>query len=347
MRLLPEWAPQEAIILAWPDANTDWCEWLGEVQNTYIDIICAINRNDTPVILLVKAEEIDDLSRRLPESARVLLVKSDYNDTWVRDYGFLTCQSGNGNVPVSFTFNGWGNKFDATRDNEVNTAYLSKLCTHSLVEVDAVVEGGALEINGAGCLLSTQMCLENPERNGDFSIEKYESIFTKYLGATETHILQNGHLEGDDTDGHIDTLVRYTPEGNIVVQTAFNRPEDAHFEGLNALKQECADLFPKVKIYELALPAIYNDAGERLPASYANYLISNNCVFAPIYGEPEDAQNIENLENAYPGFVIVPINCRSLVEQFGSLHCISMQVPTNTLLQEVISLMLKGVNLYE
>lgn len=347
MRLLPEWAPQEAIILAWPDANTDWKDWLNEVQTTYLDIIRAINQNDTPVILLVKPEEIGEVTSRLPPTARVLLVKSDYDDTWVRDYGFLTCQSDKGNVPVSFTFNGWGNKFDASRDNNVNAAYLSKLCTNSLVEVDTVVEGGALEIDAAGCLLSTRMCLENPERNADFSAEQYSALFLKYLGATQTHILNNGHLEGDDTDGHIDTLVRFTPHGDLVIQTAFNVPEDPHYGGLLTLKQECEELFPTAQIFELALPTIYNANNERLPASYANYLISNNCIFAPIYGEKEDKQNIECLEHAYPEFDIIAIDCRYLVEQFGSLHCISMQVPTNTLKQELHGVMSEGVTLYE
>lgn len=350
-RLLPEWYPQEAILLSWPDAQTDWANWLSEVQNTYIDIISAINRHSCPVILLVRQEQIPLVESMLPASSNVLLVPADYNDTWLRDYGFLTCQFDSAMYPVSFCFNGWGDKFDANKDNRVNSSYLAELCQHSLVEHDLVLEGGALEINDEGILLSTELCLSNPKRNGALDLRSYQQAFAKTLGATNSLILQNGHLEGDDTDGHIDTLVRFTPENNVVIQTAYNRPDDPHFAGLNALVEECRKRLTEATarepvIFQLPLPFIQNSEGDRLPASYANFLISNQQIFAPIYDQPEDQAALETLAKAYPQFNIVPINCHALVQQYGSLHCISMQIPKGTLKPEFIQKAQSGVSVY-
>lgn len=346
LTLLPEWQPQEAVILAWPDAQTDWAQWLNEAQQTYLDLIAAINRHSCPVILLLRSEQIPLLQSRLPQTAQVLLVPADYNDTWVRDYGFLTCLAGENMQPVSFQFNGWGNKFKADKDNQINTSVLSALCRQSILENDWVLEGGAVEINAEAVLLSTAFCLSNPERNGALSLSEYQQRFAKALGASQTLILENGHLEGDDTDGHIDTLVRFTPDNNLVIQAANNRPEDSHYSGLSALVEECQQHFPKRDLFCLPLPLICNQEGERLPASYANFLISNGAVFAPMYGQPEDAQALEVLAMAYPQFRIVPVNCQALVQQYGSLHCISMQVPTQTLKSDILSQAQSGVSVY-
>lgn len=346
-RLLPEWVSQEAILLSWPDAQTDWADWLEDVQNTYISLINKLNTYSCPVILLARPEQIPLLQERLHPSSSVMLLPADYNDTWIRDYGFLTCELSGHRYPVSFTFNGWGNKFDASKDNRVNCAYLADMCRKQLTEFDLVLEGGALEINGDGLLLSTELCLTNPERNGDMTLASYEKRFAEQLGAKRTIILKHGHLEGDDTDGHIDTLVRFTPKNHLVIQTAFNRPEDSHFQGLNDLRNECQQQLPDSEIFELPLPHIVNKEGDRLPASYANYLLSNKHVFAPVYDEAEDNLAIQTLEKAYPDYKVIPVNCRALVEQYGSLHCISMQVPTNTLKPEIIEQLNRGVTVYE
>ena len=344
LQLLPEWVKQEAVILAWPDQDTDWRPWLANVRQVYITIIQALNAANTGVILLVKAAEVNACKALLAADAKVLLLVADYNDTWVRDYGFLTCASTAGMQPLEFTFNGWGDKFDARKDNLANRNYLASLCQLPLITVDLVAEGGALEIDEAGHLLSTQFCLSNPKRNGDLSLEKYRDIFKHYLGASHVSIFENGHLEGDDTDGHIDTLVRFTLDKGLVVQSAFNRPDDHHFAGLAALVEECQAALPEHKIFELPLPEIYNPDGDRLPASYANYLICNQHVLCPVYQQPEDQQAMDIMQQAYPDFTIVPINCLPLVQQFGSLHCISMQVPQNTLKPEIVQQLNAGVS---
>lgn len=344
MQLLPEWAKQEAIILAWPDKDTDWRRWLDSVRQVYLNIIQALNTANTPVILLIKDSEMANCKAMLAPNAKVLLLATQYNDTWVRDYGFLTCQSEQGLQPVEFTFNGWGDKFDATKDNLVNRNTLAALCQQPLISIDLVAEGGALEIDENGHLLSTQFCLSNPKRNGDLSFKRYTEIFKQALGASKVSIFEHGHLEGDDTDGHIDTLVRFTLDKGLVIQSAFNRPADAHFAGLAALVAECQKALPHHKIFELPLPEIFNAEGDRLPASYANYLICNEHVLCPVYQQPEDELAITIMQQAYPQYKIVPLNCLPLVQQFGSLHCISMQVPVNTLKTNIVSRLNEGVS---
>jgi agmatine deiminase len=344
VQLLPEWAPQEAVILAWPDQDTDWQPWLNDVRAVYLQIIAALNAANTGVILLIKQGEVAHCQSMLGEQAKVLLLLADYNDTWVRDYAFLTCQSEQGLQGVEFVFNGWGNKFDASKDNRVNQHYLAQLCRLPIHTIDLVTEGGALEIDDQGHLLSTEFCLSNPQRNGTLGMEQYKALFAQHLGAKRTSIFVEGHLEGDDTDGHIDTLVRFTPDQGLVVQSAFNRPDDSHFAGLSALVAECKMALPEHTIFELPLPHIVNAEGERLPASYANFLINNQQILCPVYQQAEDMLAMQIMQQAYPKHKIVPINCLSLVQQFGSLHCISMQVPVNTLRPDMLQRLNSGVS---
>lgn len=344
LSLLPEWAEQEAVILAWPHANTDWQPWLSDVQLTYISLINAINAADAIVILLCREQEIGLIKSLVPYRSNVICTPCDYNDTWVRDYAFLSCESPNGNVPLNFLFNGWGQKFDARKDNEINNNTLAALCQLPMRNIDIVLEGGALEIDQNQHLLSTKSCLFNPLRNADLDEQSYLAVFKEQLGATQTSIFEHGHLEGDDTDGHIDTLVRFTPLHGLVIQGAYNRPSDNHFEGLFKLRMECQQAFPTHAIYELPLPYIINEDGDRLPASYANFLICNKSVLFPVYQQEEDSEALEIIQTAFPNHTIVPINCATLVQQFGSLHCITMQVPTNTLRPEVIEQGQNGVS---
>ena len=349
-QLLPEWTQQEAVILVWPDEDTDWQPWLDAVQNVYLQIIGSLNQADTGIVLLVRKDEIKNCLNclnNLKISSQVLIVDAQFDDTWIRDYGFLSCVDGSRMQPVEFVFNGWGKKFDATKDNQVNQNVLSQLCQQPIKSIDLVVEGGALEIDQNGTLLSTELCLTNPKRNGNKSVASYQLDFEQFLGTKKNIILRNGHLDGDDTDGHIDTLVRFTPDNGLVIQSSFNRPDDSHFEGLSALVKECQHIFPTHKIFELPLPYVVNLQGDRLPASYANFLISNQHILCPIYLQTEDKLALQVMQHAFPNFTIVPINCLPLVQQFGSLHCISMQIPCGILKPEILQSIANGVSVYE
>ncbi|MFC3122286.1 agmatine deiminase family protein [Agaribacter flavus] len=334
--LMPEWADIEAVVLAWPHANSDWSPWLDDARRTYVQLISSINSTGATVLLLCHEDELGLVKSMVPMHSKVLIVVTSYNDTWTRDYVFLTCESSNGNVPVEFVFNGWGNKFNANLDNQVNKT-LASLCQNPLISCNTVLEGGAIEVDQNHELLTTASCLFNPERNGDMPEQAYRDCFKTYLGSEQTHIFQHGHLIGDDTDGHIDTLVRYTPLRGLVIQSAYNRPTDPHFEGLFKLKQEVQSKFPDYVLYELPLPALTNKHGERLPASYANFLICNRTVIAPVYQQEEDKEALEVLAKAFPNYKIVAIDCSVLVQQFGSLHCITMQIPENTLRPDILS----------
>ena len=341
--LLAEWHPQEAVILAWPDSSTDWAPWLAEVRSVYKSLIKAINEARCAVILLIKPQDIPSAKTYLKELESVVLVSADYNDTWVRDYAFLTLSDGEKNKAVEFKFNGWGNKFDASKDNAVNQNFLANLLVHPVQAIPIVCEGGAIEIDGQGNLLSTSLCLLNPQRNGDTSKEDYAKIFSNFLGAKTNHFFEHGHLIGDDTDGHIDTLVRFTPDHGIVIQTAFNRGDDPHFSGLENLKNEVEKAFPDHQIFTLPLPKILNEDGERLPASYANFLICNDYLLCPVYQCEEDEAALALLSQAFPRHTILDIDCSVLIRQFGSLHCITMQVPVGTLKQTITQIFSSGV----
>ncbi|MBT1451195.1 agmatine deiminase family protein [Glaciecola sp. XM2] len=342
LTLLPEWARQEAVVLAWPHGQSDWLPWLDQARATYVELITAINAAGAAVILLCDDSEYGIAKSMISMHARVLIVKASYNDTWTRDYVFVTCESEAGNTPVEFTFNGWGQKFNAQKDNEINKT-LAPFCQQALITCATVLEGGAIEIDQNQILMTTASCLYNPKRNGDMDDASYTSMFSDYLGAQQTFIFKHGHLEGDDTDGHIDTLARFTPLRGIVMQSAFNRPQDPHFSELNALRNEIQSTFADYSLFELPLPHMTNAEGDRLPASYANFLICNQTILAPIYNQPEDAVAIEVLQKAFANYKIVPIDCSVIVHQFGSLHCITMQIPHNTLKPDILERVNNGV----
>jgi agmatine deiminase len=341
--LLSQWAEQEAVILAWPHAGTDWADNLDNTRQTYLALINAINIANAVVVLLCPQDEIEALTSVLGTSNQILIVPANYNDTWVRDYAFLTVCDNQHNYPMSFTFNGWGQKFDAALDNQINIK-LAELCQRTLIVNPKVLEGGAIEIDENQHLLTTASCLYNPKRNGYMREDEYRTLFADYLGAKKVTIFNHGHLEGDDTDGHIDTLARFTPLMGIVLQGADNRPHDPHFAALFKLQYEVSQVLPRHKIYSLPLPLVVNQYGERLPASYANYLILNKHILMPIYGHDEDASALAIVQSAYPNYKILPILCASLVQQNGSLHCVSMQVPTNTIKIEIIEKAQSGVS---
>ena len=335
LTLMPEWAEIEAVVLAWPHEKTDWAACIDDARVTYTRLIQAINSTGAVVVLLCRECDIGVIKSFLSPRQSVLLVCVDYNDTWTRDYVFLTCSSEQGNTPVDFVFNGWGEKFNAQQDNLVNQS-LSRICRRAMQSCPLVVEGGALEIDENQTLLSSASCLYNPKRNGAMSNDAYARMFAQYLGASKIVIFEYGQLEGDDTDGHIDTLVRFTPLMGIVMQHAKNRPADPHFDELSKLHTEIELNFPLHTIYTLPLTEVFNEKRQRLPASYANFLICNRHILAPIYQQEEDREALRVLANAFPNYKIIAIDCTTLIKQFGSLHCVTMQIPQETIMPDIL-----------
>ena len=339
-RFPAEWEPQSAILIAWPHEGTDWEERLGEVENTYVALVAAITRFQ-PVVICVPDDDVETYAEMRLRSNRVDMdkvrfVQLPYDDTWLRDSGPITLVSGTGHggaaefTLLDFRFTGWGGKFEASHDD----ALIEALDTRGVFrraareEIDFALEGGAIETDGAGTLLTTWRCLH--ERHPEASREDLAERLCGWLQQERVLWLDHGYLEGDDTDAHIDTLARFAPDDAIVFQ-ACDDPTDSHFAELQAMAREIAtlrtDTGQPYRLFPLPWPKPITDNGRRLAASYANFLIINGAVLMPAYGDDADDAAAGVLAQAFPGREIVQIPCRSLIWQNGSLHCLTMQLP--------------------
>jgi agmatine/peptidylarginine deiminase len=335
LRFPAEWEPQSAILLAWPHAGTDWAERLAEVEETYIALVAAITRFGRAIVC-VGDDDVEAYARARLSSARidmerVRFVTVPYDDTWLRDTGPVTLREGRGFRLLDFRFTGWGGKFGASEDDRlVQRLHAAGLFRDAeRQQVDFALEGGAIETDGAGTLLTTWRCLG--ERHPDVPRDALATRLAGWLGQDRVLGLEHGYLEGDDTDAHVDTLARFAAPDAIVFQ-ACDDPADPHHDELAAMAAELAALRTRegapYRLFPLPWPQPIRDGGgRRLAASYANFLIVDGAVLAPSYDDPADARAREVLENAFPGREIVQVPCRPLIWQNGSLHCITMQLP--------------------
>ena len=333
-RFPAEWESQSAVLIAWPHEDTDWADRLGEVEDTYIALVAALARQ-TRVVICVANEDLQTYAEARLRSARVDLsrvrfVEVEYDDTWLRDSGPITLRTPDGFRLLDFRFTGWGGKFEASRDDEL----VERLFEHGLFEraerdpIDFALEGGAIETDGAGTLLTTWQCLH--ERHPALDRETLGARLAGWLEQDRVLWLDHGYLEGDDTDAHIDTLARFAP-GDAIVFQACDDPNDAHYEELRAMANDIAALRTKdgkpYRLFPLPWAKPILDEERRLAASYANYLIVDGAVLMPAYGDVADDAAAAVLREAYPGRDIVQVPCRALIWQNGSLHCITMQLP--------------------
>jgi agmatine/peptidylarginine deiminase len=333
-----EWAEQDAIMLTWPNSGTDWAENLDEAEHTYISMATEILKHQK---LLIVCNNIPHVRQFFPigQQQNIRIYELPYNDTWARDHGPITT-IGQGKFYINdFGFNGWGNKFDASLDNLITEGLFNQNAFRTEVRYnnlrDFILEGGSIESDGNGTILTTSACLLNPNRNPWFSKTDIELKLAEVLGTQRILWLNHGHLEGDDTDSHIDTLARFCNENTIAYVKCPNS-SDTHFEDL-ALMEAQLKTFTRLNggPYRLVpLPMvspICNQEGERMGATYANFLIINKAVLVPVYGVPEDNLALEILSGVFPDREIVGINCLPLIKQNGSLHCITMQIPKGLL----------------
>ena len=334
VRFPAEWEPQSAILIAWPHAGTDWADRLGEVEETYIALVQAITRFQ-PVVVCVADDDIETyaemrLRSNRVDMARVRFVTVAYDDTWLRDSGPITLRDGAGFRLLDFRFTAWGGKFEAGRDDLLVEALAAQglFGDAARQRVDFALEGGGIETDGAGTLLTTWHCLH--ERHPDATREQLSAQLADWLHQDRVLWLDHGALEGDDTDAHIDTLARFAP-GDAIVFQACDDEADSHYADLKAMADEIAALRTRdgrpYALFPLPWAKPVIDEGRRLAASYANFLIVNGAVLMPAYGDPADAAAAAVLAQAFPGREIVPVPCRPLIWQNGSLHCITMQLP--------------------
>ncbi len=333
-RFLPEWHPQWGVLLAWPDPDTDWADHLAEAEKCYLDLLAALLDHEH-VLLVCRNDTLHNRIQRLVaqrglSAERLRLVIADYNDTWARDFGPLAIEHDDAIELLDYTFTGWGGKFDADKDNTLNRRLEWLPALH---RQDLVLEGGAVDTDGQGNLLTTRHCLRNPNRNPSLSEEELTNLLKEQLGVKDIWWLDHGELEGDDTDAHVDTLARFV-DARTIAYVQCQDSNDSHFPSLQRMEQELQSLAHSHHLTLVPLPlpeAQYSREGERLPATYANFLITNEKILLPVYGCETDQAAIDALRAVAGGRTVTPINCRVLIEQHGSLHCVTMQLPQGAL----------------
>ncbi len=336
-RLPAEWEDQDGILLAWPHIQSDWEPVLDLVEPVFAEIIAAISRYERVLLIVPEADAaLSGLSETGTRLDRVTCVALPTNDTWARDFGPITVYEDGAAVLLDYGFNGWGLKFAANLDNRLNSALAEKGLFHSrMLTMPLVLEGGSIESDGDGTLLLTSECLLNRNRNPHLSKESIESALSTQLGTDHFLWLNNGYLAGDDTDSHIDTLARLCPNDTILF-VACDDPADEHFQALAAMKAELESFRTKsgvpYRLIPLPLPAEHKGMnGERIPATYANFLIINGAVLMPTYNCMYDEEALASAGTAFPDRDIIGIDCSSIIHQHGSLHCLTMQLPKGTL----------------
>lgn len=331
-KILPaEWNKQAFVQLTWPHAGTDWAYMLEEVTACFVQIAREICKRQQ---LLIVCADKNQICRHFSanELENIVFFETQTNDTWARDHGAICVFENNKPVVYDFTFNGWGMKFAANYDNLITgklakagflNAYAYRNC------LDFILEGGSIESDGAGTLLTTAPCLLSDNRN-NAEKEVIEQKLKDYFGAKQVLWLNHGYLAGDDTDSHVDTLARLCPN-NTIAYVKCDDKADEHYEALLQMENELKSFKTlEGESYRLIpLPmadAVYADH-ERLPATYANFLIINGAVLLPTYHSDKDAIAVEQMKAAFPEHQIVSIDCNALIKQHGSLHCVTMQYP--------------------
>ena len=311
-RLPAEWEPQWGVQLTWPHAKTDWAPMLDEITATYHEI-----------------------AREIAKRENLLIVGEPSNDTWARDHGFITLTDDEGHHRLlDFCFNGWGEKFPAELDNAINRRLYDegKLEGEYADCLDFVLEGGSIESDGRGTVFTTTGCLLAPHRNQSLTKEEIENRLKRDLHAERILWIDHGNLTGDDTDGHIDTLVRICPDDTLLFMGCDN-PDDEQYDELRLMEEQLKTFRTlegkPYRLLKLPMPRPIYDGDDRLPATYANFLVINDAVLCPTYAQPDlDAEALRLIGEAFPDREIVGIDCRSIIKQHGSLHCCTMQFPS-------------------
>ena len=353
-----EWSPQSGIMLTWPHGGTDWKPYLRQITDTYLELSEIITRYEqlliaTPIVESTRRMLASRLSKE--QMDRVHLYDIDSNDTWARDHGPVTLVSKNSHngliVPIhllDFRFNGWGEKFAWQKDNAINLQLYYQGAFQAALEnhTGFVLEGGSIESDGKGTIFTTSQCLLAPHRNQPLDHDSIDHLLQTFFQLKRVVWLDHGNLIGDDTDGHIDTIVRVAPHDTLLYVGCDN-PEDEQYEDFQALEKQLKGLFTwegyPYRLLKLPMPdPIYDEGdclttnpeseGDRLPATYANFLILNKAVIYPTYNQPEkDEEARKQIQLAFPDREIIGVDSQTIIRQHGSIHCITMQLPEGAL----------------
>lgn len=340
--LPPEWAPQSATLLVWPHPRGDWANDIASIEQAYDEMAMAITQRQIALIVCYDSDHrrhvAERLTRRGCTMMNVRLYVAPTNDTWVRDSGPLTVVDVNGQPHLlNFQFNGWGGKYRAGLDNALTpTLAAQEAFGTDVIDFEMVLEGGSIDVNGTGSLLTTTACLLTPTRNPTLNRTQIEQRLKSYLNVSHVLWLEHGFLAGDDTDSHVDMLARFC-DPNTLCYTACTDPRDEHYGELTAMAVELLAMRDgndqPFRLIPLPWPqAKWNAEGERLPASYANFLFINGAVLVPTYDDPADATALQIFRAIFPDREIVAIPSLALIHQRGSVHCATMQLPVGVVL---------------
>ncbi len=314
--------------MAFPHQKSDWASDLKSAESVFLRIASSISALQKLILL---CDDVDRVKPYFCYHDRISFVSYETNDTWTRDFAPLSLYEGDERVLLDFRFNAWGEKYPYTLDDRVSQFlhqnyhfYPSKM-----ERLDWVMEGGSIESDGIGTILTTKQCLLNPNRNPQFSQKELEKKLMDTLGCDRVLWLENGFLEGDDTDAHIDMLARFVSEDTIVYIKAYDN-SDSHYNALIEMERELKLLKTNdgkpYHLIPIPLPSPKFSGAQRLPASYANFLIINRAILLPIYNDPKDSEMIELFRKLFPTREIIPINALRLIEEGGSIHCSTMQI---------------------
>ena len=338
IRLPAEWEDQDGVLIAWPHPETDWADTLTRVEPVFVEIASLISRFERVIVVAPDPERVRLLLRdRGAVEKRVHCYPLPSNDTWARDFGPITVYEDGRPVLLDFGFNGWGLKFAANHDNQITRRLHEAGCFGAVPRriPGLILEGGSIESDGRGTLLTTADCLLEANRNPHLDQAAIERRLREDLGAERILWLHHGYLAGDDTDSHVDTLARLCPDDTIAY-VACDDEADEHYPALQRMAAELADLRTAggapYRLVPLPWPkARFDTDGQRLPATYANFLVLNRAILVPTYGDPADGAALEAVGSAFPGREIIGVDCSALILQHGSLHCVTMQLPKGVL----------------
>lgn len=320
-RFIAEFEKQSFTQIIFPHANTDWAPYLEDAQKNFINIIKTIIKYQK---CLVVCDDIEDVKKHFPKNSNLYFVEYESDDTWARDCSALSISVDNKTKLLDFTFNAWGNKFQASKDNLMSRS-ISSHYTADLESIGFSLEGGAVESNGNNILLTTSACMLNKNRNPELNTLQITQKLKDFFGSSEILYLNHGYLAGDDTDSHIDTLARFIDEKTIMYVKCEDK-NDEHFTELKLMQEELQTIASTHDFTLIALPmtdAIYFD-DERLPATYANFLFVNGAVLVPTYGVKQDSQALDIFKNCFKERDVIGVDCSTLIRQHGSLHCVTM-----------------------
>ena len=333
--LMPaEWAPHSATWLSWPYNPETWAGHLDGAEKAFVQMIEVLTAHETVNLLVanpaVRARATEKLQSSAANLKNLTMTTVETGDIWIRDYGpiFITKD---GPHEVAFTkwiYNAYGNKYE---DLLIGNDAVDGMALHNYrrFDTDIVLEGGSIDVNGTGSLLTTESCLLSPDRNPNMSKADIEKALLDYLGVTNVLWLGEG-IEGDDTTGHVDDLTRFVGQSTVITVTeedtndANHKPLRENADRLKTMKDERGT---PLTVIEIPMPKAFMTEGRRMAATYANFYIANNVVLMPAYMQPSDDVALSVLKKCFPKHEVVGIDCRELIWGYGSIHCASQQQP--------------------